>query len=84
MCVCVGGHLNTGCNHFTCTCKHEFCWLCRRDWKTHGAATGGYFQCNIYSGGDGSGGGGSGAADVRAAKAEEVERLSKAAEVGPC
>ncbi|CAL2034161.1 unnamed protein product [Caenorhabditis brenneri] len=28
-----------GCAHITCPnkkCRHEFCWLCREDWKTHG------------------------------------------------
>jgi ariadne-1 len=29
-------------------CGHEFCWLCLGDWSTHGTATGGYYQCNIY------------------------------------
>jgi ariadne-1 len=29
-------------------CGHEFCWLCKGDWKDHGSATGGYYQCNIY------------------------------------
>jgi len=43
---------NQGCNHMSCSkaggCGHEFCWLCLGDWATHGTATGGYYQCNIY------------------------------------
>ncbi|KAH3756093.1 ubiquitin-conjugating enzyme E2-binding protein 1 [Pelomyxa schiedti] len=43
---------NEGCNHMTCRkpggCGHEFCWLCREDWSTHGSHTGGYFSCNRY------------------------------------
>lgn len=40
---------NQGCMHMTCLkCKHQFCWLCLDDWKTHGANTGGFFKCNIY------------------------------------
>ena len=44
---------NQGCNHMTCRkatggCGHEFCWLCLGDWKDHGAATGGYYNCNKY------------------------------------
>jgi hypothetical protein len=42
---------NDGCNHMTCTnqnCLHEFCWICRKDWKLHGTATGGFFRCNIW------------------------------------
>jgi len=40
---------NQGCNHMTCRhCKHEFCWLCKGDWKDHGTATGGYYSCNRY------------------------------------
>jgi ariadne-1 len=39
--------------HMTCQkssggCGHEFCWLCRGDWKDHGAHTGGYYACNKY------------------------------------
>lgn len=25
-----------------------FSWICRKDWKLHGAATGGFFRCNIW------------------------------------
>lgn len=25
---------NEGCNHMTCKCKHQFCWVCLRRWKT--------------------------------------------------
>jgi len=40
---------NQGCMHMTCRhCKHEFCWLCKGDWKDHGSATGGFYKCNIY------------------------------------
>eukprot|EP01084_Bolivina_argentea_P161276 280778_1 len=33
---------NQGCNHMTCRCGYEFCWLCRRDWKKIGYG----HQCN--------------------------------------
>ncbi|KAK5164378.1 uncharacterized protein LTR77_010074 [Saxophila tyrrhenica] len=26
--------LNTGCNHMTCTCRRQFCYLCGARWKT--------------------------------------------------
>lgn len=29
-------------------CGHDFCWLCLKEWKDHGNATGGYYACNIY------------------------------------
>jgi len=51
---------NDGCNHMTCTnqsCNHEFCWICRKDWKLHGTSTGGFFRCNIWSGDDADGAG---------------------------
>ena len=27
---------NQGCNHMTCRCGYEFCWLCKKDWKKTG------------------------------------------------
>jgi len=37
-----------GCNHITCKCGHQWCFMCKADWSTHGTQTGGYFKCNIY------------------------------------
>lgn len=37
---------NGGCNHMQCSkCKHHFCWMCFRDWKTHGSE---YYECSRY------------------------------------
>ena len=33
---------NGGCNHFSCSCGHEFCWVCLRPWIYHG---GGFYVC---------------------------------------
>jgi hypothetical protein len=39
-----------GCNHVVChSCHHEFCWICRQDWKLHSTDTGGFFRCNIWT-----------------------------------
>ncbi len=47
---------DNGCNHMTCRkpggCGFEFCWLCLGDWREHGSATGGFYQCNKYKPGD--------------------------------
>uniref|UniRef100_T1J405 RBR-type E3 ubiquitin transferase n=1 Tax=Strigamia maritima TaxID=126957 RepID=T1J405_STRMM len=37
---------NGGCNHMSCSrCKHEFCWVCLGNWKSH---TGGNYNCSKY------------------------------------
>jgi len=37
---------NGGCNHMQCVnCKHEFCWMCLGDWRTHGSE---YYECSRY------------------------------------
>ena len=39
-----------GCNHMICSaCRHNFCWVCRRPWEEHGARTGGFYSCNLYT-----------------------------------
>lgn len=46
---------NDGCNHMTCSnrnCRHEFCWICREDWKLHNTDTGGFFRCNRWQADD--------------------------------
>merc|ERR1712137_1021553 len=36
---------NGGCNHMTCRqCKHEYCWVCSKDWKGHND----FYSCNRY------------------------------------
>jgi len=36
---------NGGCNHMTCkVCSHEYCWVCKRDWKGHND----YYSCNKF------------------------------------
>eukprot|EP00455_Lapot_gusevi_P031629 TRINITY_DN3437_c0_g1_i2.p1 TRINITY_DN3437_c0_g1~~TRINITY_DN3437_c0_g1_i2.p1 ORF type:complete len:501 (+),score=79.23 TRINITY_DN3437_c0_g1_i2:149-1651(+) len=42
-------HRYDGCNHMTCSrCRHEFCWMCKAPWSTHGSHTGGYYDCQLY------------------------------------
>lgn len=42
--VCI--EKNQGCNHMQCSrCKHDFCWMCMGDWKTHGSE---YYECSRF------------------------------------
>jgi len=37
---------NGGCNHMQCfNCKHDFCWMCLGNWRTHGSE---YYECSRY------------------------------------
>merc|ERR1711908_99792 len=29
-------------------CLHDFCWLCKEDWRLHGTSTGGFYKYNRY------------------------------------
>jgi len=33
---------NGGCNHFSCSCGHQFCWICLEPWQGHAN----FFACN--------------------------------------
>ena len=33
------------CNHMTCVCGHEWCWMCGGDWAGHGNS---YYACSKY------------------------------------
>lgn len=44
------------CNHMTCTCKHEWCWMCGGPWSLHGEKTGGYYKCNKFDSAKAEGG----------------------------
>jgi hypothetical protein len=35
---------NKACNHMSCTCKHQFCWLCLKPWFQHT----GVYTCTVY------------------------------------
>ena len=36
----------TACNHMTCHCKHEWCWMCGGDWfPIHGSS---FYECNVF------------------------------------
>ncbi|XP_077292104.1 E3 ubiquitin-protein ligase ari-2 [Arctopsyche grandis] len=37
---------NGGCNHMQCyACRHDFCWMCLGEWRTHGSE---YYECSRY------------------------------------
>ena len=37
---------NGGCNHMQCyNCKHDFCWMCLGNWRTHGSE---YYECSRW------------------------------------
>lgn len=41
---------NKACNHMKCAkCGHDFCWLCKGAWSSHGQGSGGYYVCNKYN-----------------------------------
>ena len=41
---------NKACNHMTCIkCGHNFCWLCKGPWASHGNQTGGYYVSQAAS-----------------------------------
>jgi len=37
---------NGGCNHMTCPCRHEWCWVCEGEWAKHGSN---YYSCNHFN-----------------------------------
>lgn len=38
-----------GCNHMTCKqCRHDYCWICCKEWSLHSNKTGGYYRCNRF------------------------------------
>jgi ariadne-1 len=67
---------NGGCNHMTCRqCQHEYCWVCRKDWKGHND----FYTCNKFKKSQ-KGGGGIGSALLSPEKQERRDRKRSAKE----
>ena len=30
-------------------CRHEWCWICEKNWDLHSTQTGGYYRCNMFT-----------------------------------
>lgn len=39
---------NNGCNHMTCKCKHEFCWVCMGPWTEHRNRENASYRCPFH------------------------------------
>jgi ariadne-1 len=40
---------NKACNHMSCPCGFQFCWLCKEEWGNHGSDGSTYYNCKKYA-----------------------------------